>query len=450
MATFDDNWQTKRPTISERTKFIFNSEFLSDFKFVVPVSLNEGESWKSQKSIPAHKFVLAISSPVFYAMFYGEMAETSGTVQLPDCDYESLLELFRYLYSDDVKLSGSNVMQVLYLAKKYMVPSLANKCTKYLLKHLEASNVFSILPQAQKYEEKDLENQCWGVIEKHTQKALMSDEFLTLERSIVASVVKREILKVKEVDLFKAVDRWATKEQERQGKTSRRKVKREILGEEIVKAIRFSLIPEKEFASVVLDCDILTETEICDMIKHYNDIDLKSPLAFMHSPRCHRFHRCHRFAIIRSPGLISDDPRGHSGVRLSALNITVNKSVRLHGVQHFGRDGGEYTVSLEVKDAKTGISLAEQLGSYISEKDDTHACMYYGFDVEFDNPVCLETNRTYEIISRVNGPISWFGEIGQQTVEIQEIRFSFSNSAASISGTSVSRGQFPAFLFSPW
>ena len=61
MATFDDNWQTKRPTISERTKFIFNNELLSDVKFVVPASLNESETRKSQKSIPAHKFVLAIS-----------------------------------------------------------------------------------------------------------------------------------------------------------------------------------------------------------------------------------------------------------------------------------------------------------------------------------------------------------------------------------------------------
>ena len=34
MATFDDNWQTKRPTISKRTKFIFNNELLSDVKFV--------------------------------------------------------------------------------------------------------------------------------------------------------------------------------------------------------------------------------------------------------------------------------------------------------------------------------------------------------------------------------------------------------------------------------
>ena len=102
MATLDDNWQTKRPTISERTTFIFNNELLSDVKFVVPASHNESESRKSQKCIPAHKFVLAISSPVFFAMFYGEMAETADTIQLPNCDYESLLELFRFLYSDEV------------------------------------------------------------------------------------------------------------------------------------------------------------------------------------------------------------------------------------------------------------------------------------------------------------------------------------------------------------
>ena len=193
MATLDDNWQTKRSTISERTKFIFNNELLSDVKFVVPASHNESESRKSRKCmIPAHKFVLAISSPVFYAMFYGEMAETSGTIQLPDCDYESLLELFRFLYSDEVNLSGSNVMQVLYLAKKYLIPSLADKCTEYLQEHLEASKMFSVLLQAQKFEDKDLEERCWEVMETHTENALTSEEFVTLERSLLESVVKRE------------------------------------------------------------------------------------------------------------------------------------------------------------------------------------------------------------------------------------------------------------------
>ncbi|KAL9980195.1 hypothetical protein ACROYT_G008749 [Oculina patagonica] len=58
-----------------------------------------------------------ISSPVFEAMFYGELAETGDSIELPDCEYESLLEMFRYMYSDEAVLSGSNVMGVLYLTK---------------------------------------------------------------------------------------------------------------------------------------------------------------------------------------------------------------------------------------------------------------------------------------------------------------------------------------------
>ena len=216
--------------------------------FVLPASSGEVEI---KKMIPAHKFVLAISSPVFFAMFCGQMAETTDSIELPDCHCESLLELFRFLYTDKVNLNGSNVMQVLYLAEKYMVPSLAEKCTKYLRDNLEASNVFCILPHAQKHKEKDLEDRCWKVIEMKTEEAVASDEFVTLERSVVETVVKRETLNVKEVELFKAVDRWATKESERQGITPDGEVKRRILGEEIVKAIRFPTMSQKEFLSVV-------------------------------------------------------------------------------------------------------------------------------------------------------------------------------------------------------
>ena len=73
---------------------------------------------ESKHVVSAHKLVLSISSPVFEAMFYGELAETGDTIELPDCEYDSLLELFRYRYSDEVILSGSNVMGVLYLANE--------------------------------------------------------------------------------------------------------------------------------------------------------------------------------------------------------------------------------------------------------------------------------------------------------------------------------------------
>ena len=66
----ETNWQTTRPTIRERAKFMFNNDRLSDVKFAV-VQKSESES---KQVIPVHKFVLSIGSPVFEAMFYGELA----------------------------------------------------------------------------------------------------------------------------------------------------------------------------------------------------------------------------------------------------------------------------------------------------------------------------------------------------------------------------------------
>ena len=132
----------------------------------------------------------------------------------------------------------------------------------------------------------------------HRELALTSEEFVTLEKSVVESVVKRERLNVKEVDLFKAVDRWATKEVERQGLTTDGVVKRRILGEEIVKAIRFPVMSQKEFASVVVDCDILTRKEIGLMMKHYSGFGLESSLPFMNSIRVGLLHRFLRMELI--------------------------------------------------------------------------------------------------------------------------------------------------------
>ena len=442
MADVEENWQTKRSTIAERAAFIFNNELLSDVKFVVPVSAI-GES-ESKKVIPAHKFVLAISSPVFFAMFYGQMAQTTNSVELPDCDYESLLELFRYFYSDEVNLSGSNVMQVLYLANKYMVPSLAGKCTKYLRDNLKASNVFCILPHAQKFEDNDLEDRCWEVIEKQTEEAVMSDEFVTLERSLVESVVKREGLDVKEVELFKAVDRWAIKESERQGITPDGDVKRRILGEEIVKAIRFPLMSEKQFASVVIDSHILTLEEVGDIIKYYNDV-LTSSLPFVKAPRIESLviQRFQRFGTFKPPQTFVYWAYGFTP---DCIYFTVDKPVKLHGIQLFGSEGGRYTVFAEVKDAANDSLLVKHSGSYFSEKDEANE--YYAFDVRFDSPVCLEENKEYKLVSLIQGRNSWYGEDGQKSVECQGVGLTFRTSDGSANGTDERKGQFPTLFIS--
>ncbi|CAB4032379.1 BTB POZ domain-containing 6-like [Paramuricea clavata] len=108
------DWQSTKKTVLERSRHMFNNPFMSDIAFSC-----EG----SDKKFFAHKYVLATSSAVFYAMFYGELAEKNSVVHLSDTDEESLEEFLRFLYTDECNLTTDNALFVLYLAKKYIVPS---------------------------------------------------------------------------------------------------------------------------------------------------------------------------------------------------------------------------------------------------------------------------------------------------------------------------------------
>ena len=99
-------WQsTARSTIRQKCEAIFNQEFLSDVQFVVRYFQGGSEN----KTILVHKFELAISSPVFYAMLYVELAKKKDSVGISECEYESLLELFRFIYSDKANLNSDIV-----------------------------------------------------------------------------------------------------------------------------------------------------------------------------------------------------------------------------------------------------------------------------------------------------------------------------------------------------
>ena len=115
-------------------------------------------------------------------------------------------------------------------------------------------------------------------------------------------------------------------------------------------------------------------------------------------------------------------------------------------MQHFGSKGGEYTVSVELKDTINSFCLVKQTGTYFSVKDETYR--FNGFDVMFDHPVFLEKGKAYDIVSLIKGPPSLYGTDGKESVEALGIQFSFSSSAASGNGTNVNSGQFPALIFS--
>ena len=454
MSTSEENWQTTRPTIRERGKFLFNNELLSDVRFVVEMCDGEDDNKKRKMAIPAHKFILTMGSPVFFKMFNGEIAETSDSIDLPDCDYESLLELLRYIYSDEAKLNGDNVMQVLYLAKKYMLPSLADQCNEFLRKTLDASNVFIILKNAQLYEETFLVMHCWDVIDKHTEDVLKSDEFAMIDRSKLEEVVQRDTLNIQEVELFKAVNNWATKTCERESLEANGPAKRQILGERVVKALRFPVMEQSEFASVVLDTTILTQEEVFDIMKFFSSV-LTTPVGFPEVKRANRhhlYHRCSRFDSVEKASWCYKT--GGSEV----ISFQVDKDVKLHGVCLFGSVDGIYSACVKVESdddpdrqpfsirtsVRTVFNLERCECELVSHASHSSYC---GFYVMFDRPVKLNKHISYLVKANISSSDSWSGRNGSNSVECCGVTFTFKDASGSSNGTSVIYGQFAEFLF---
>ena len=425
------NWPMEH---KERCKSMFNNEILSDVKFVVQASRQGGSGESDSKRrkivIPAHKFLLSICSPVFFAMFCGEMAETQEHIDLPDCEYEGMLELLRYIYTDEVCLNGNNVMQVLYLAEKYIISNLIDECTEYLGKNLDLSNVFCVLKHAQWYENKDLLFHCWNFIDEETEEALKSNEFPSMEISFLNQLVERKSLSIREVELFKAVDCWAKEECKKQQLKTDGSVKRQVLGEQIVKNIRFPIMKQKEFEDVVLQTKILTEEETQNIVNFFSSTKTAS-VGFLDVHRLGPHSRCCRFKSFLPDSYCENDPDDW-------FPLTVDKDIMLHGVSFLGNDGGKFPASLQVSyfidneddddhvfEDEEELILASKTGVFTSGRRECSYGYYYGFDVIFDEPLAVEKDILYFISASVDGPDCCLANGATDEVHVSGVKFNF-------------------------
>jgi len=112
-CTQDPNWQATKPTVRERNAAMFNNHLMADIIFIVgspgtcSLKLLSFFNYLSRKilyliliightqTIPAHKYVLATGSSVFYAMFYGGLPESKRDIEVPDVEPAAFLALLR-------------------------------------------------------------------------------------------------------------------------------------------------------------------------------------------------------------------------------------------------------------------------------------------------------------------------------------------------------------------
>lgn len=129
--------------------------------------------------LPAHKEILAASSPTFDAMFNGDLKE-EGDVRIVDVSAAAFEEFLQFFYGNQVHLTLDNISEVLYLIEKYDVAKFRSICADFLKLHLTIDDILWGLDLAIKYHLCDLKEYCMSEIQKNHQNVFalfMFDEY---------------------------------------------------------------------------------------------------------------------------------------------------------------------------------------------------------------------------------------------------------------------------------
>ncbi|XP_054889704.1 BTB/POZ domain-containing protein 2-like [Poeciliopsis prolifica] len=429
------NWQATKSTVKERFAFLFNNEVLSDVHFLV------GKGMGVQR-IPAHRFVLAVGSAVFDAMFNGGMATTSTEIELPDVEPAAFLALLKFLYSDEVQIGPETVMTTLYTAKKYAVPALEAHCVEFLKKNLRADNAFMLLTQARLFDEPQLASLCLENIDKNTGDALAAEGFTDIDLDTLVAVLERDTLGVREVRLFGAAVRWAEAEARRQQLQPTPENMRKVLGKSLT-LIRFPLMTIEEFAAGPAQSNILTDREVVSLFLHFT-VNPKPRVDFIDRPRCClRGKECSitRFGQVESRW-------GYSGTS-DRIRFSVNRRIFVVGFGLYGSIHGptDYQVNIQI--------IHTDSNTVLGQNDTGFSCdgSANTFRVMFKEPVEILPNVNYTACATLKGPDSHYGTKGMRKVTHESSStgtktcFTFCYAAGNNNGTSVEDGQIPEVIF---
>ena len=381
---------------------MFKNPLLSDIKFAFP-SVN---SEATISAIPAHKYVLAVSSPVFFTMFYGDLAESGDSVNITDCDPDVFLRFLRFIYCDEASFEDIDcAIKVWRLADMYDVPSLARECVKYLDGNMEPLDAFDVLTYARRFNDEEMEKACWEVIDYNAEVIVADESFLDVKQELLLSFVERSSARIrKETTLFQALDRWAAKRCEEASMTVNGENKRSFMGEELLKQFRFSLMSPSEFSHVVMPTEILLSSEIIDVFKQFTSVSIPGGFKFSLSPR----KTVEELGCSYNAGRVHVPDQGDSVAtslvheKSGLFTFVVKTDITLSGVTIVTDKGRESCqVSLSVtKGGKTIRQIKDKV--FIPSKETLDSNTYEEINVIFNRPLNLHENTCYTIETKTD------------------------------------------------
>ncbi|XP_067097277.1 BTB/POZ domain-containing protein 9-like [Osmerus mordax] len=245
--------------LSEQLGALVPGEEYSDVTFIV-----------EEKRFPAHRVILAARCHYFRALLYGGMKESQALAEvcLEETRAEAFSMLLHYLYTGRASLSSARedvLLDFLGLAHRYGLQPLEDSTSEFLRTILHTHNVCLVFDVASLYSLSTLSAACCGYIDRHAPEVLASDAFLTLSKTAVLTVVRRDSFAASEKEIFQALCRWCRHNGE--GAAT----------QEVMSAVRLPLMSLTEMLNVVRPSGLLSPDDILDAIKirsESRDMDL--------------------------------------------------------------------------------------------------------------------------------------------------------------------------------
>ncbi|XP_054157826.1 BTB/POZ domain-containing protein 6-like [Oppia nitens] len=269
--------------VSERISRLYNNTSMADLVFILAAN----------KTLMAHKLILASGSTVFYQLFELSIdklglnmsnEDNLSYITLRNCPIDHFSPVIKYLYTDTVDVNDDTVIHVINWSLKLMITSLINRCLEYIGAKLNVNNCLHWWHKLRDFEHRISESQvmdlCFQTILVNAGNLFKSKDIVNLSLNELTELLANDDLNITESDAFNGAIRWAHQQCLKNGQQFDNHNLREALDKAFYK-IRFPCMTSSEFGFIVIHYpNLFNNEELCSLIAYINSGVISKQMTF--------------------------------------------------------------------------------------------------------------------------------------------------------------------------